>query len=402
MGETFFKRVDSMELVKPKKTKIISNYLVGELLGDGSYGKVKECLDMNTLARRAVKIINLKMVQRKIPHGVENVRKEIRIMGKLEHKNVIKLYGTFEKGSLNNCPKTPLVPRTNHVNENNNNPHPEDDLLRHTAHIVNSIEKPPKLYIFMDYCITSLEKLLKSAPDSRLRNYQACFYFKQLIDGLEYLHSLNVIHNDIKPGNLLLTCDDVLKICDFSISADLGHFAIDDYLTAVSNHNANSQNSKSPNFNLMSSKRYYICYLKDMEDLAKMDSSNANSQINIQGGGNGNSNGINPNLLCGSSIHHTAKFPISQCTPMFQCPEMLDEDMDEAAILREATKIDIWSSGVTLYQLTTGDLPFKGATIHQIFECIRNPANTITIPAFIDHNLEQLLNGMLNRDPVKR
>lgn len=231
MGETFFKRVDSMELVKPKKAKIVANYLIGELLGDGSYGKVKECLDMSSLARRAVKIINLKMVQRKIPHGIKNVRKEIRIMARLDHPNVIRMYGTHEKGSLG-PPKTPFVAPVS------------DDLLRHTAQLVNNLDKPPKLYIFMDYCMTSLEKLLKAAPDGRLRNYQACFYFKQLVDGLEYLHSLNIIHNDIKPGNLLITCDDVLKICDFSISADLGNFPVDDYL-AASNTNGNSQNGIS-------------------------------------------------------------------------------------------------------------------------------------------------------------
>lgn len=372
MGETFFKRVDSMELVKPKKTKIISNYLIGELLGDGSYGKVKECLDMSSLARRAVKIINLKMVQRKIPHGVENVRKEIRIMARLNHKNLIRLYGTHEKGSLAGNSNGGCPPKSSAMAP----PQPSssqtggDELLRHTAQLVTNIDKPPKLYIFMDYCITSLEKLLKAAPDGRLRNYQAAFYFRQLVDGLEYLHSLNIIHNDIKPGNLLLTCDDVLKICDFSISADLGHFPVEDYLAATAAAaNANSQN--------------------DLDELNKSESFSE-----------GNNGGVNANLLCGSA--HSSKFPISQCTPMFQCPEMLDENMDEVAILREAPKIDIWSSGVTLYQLTTGDLPFKGSTIHQIFELIRHESNPINMPSFIDRNLAQLLLGMLNRNPIQR
>ena len=97
MSETFFKRVDSLELCKPKKAKIVNNYLIGEILGDGSYGKVKECIDLESLSRRAVKIINLKTVARKIPRGVENVRKEISIMKRLHHKNLIKLYDTYEK-----------------------------------------------------------------------------------------------------------------------------------------------------------------------------------------------------------------------------------------------------------------------------------------------------------------
>jgi hypothetical protein len=96
--DSFFKRVDSCELAKPKKAKIINNYLLGDVLGDGSYGKVKECIDTRNLCRRAVKIINLKTVARKIPRGVQNVRREIDIMRRLDHKNVIKLYDTFEKG----------------------------------------------------------------------------------------------------------------------------------------------------------------------------------------------------------------------------------------------------------------------------------------------------------------
>jgi serine/threonine-protein kinase 11 len=329
MMDTFFKRVDSMELdSKPKKAKIVNNYLIGEVLGDGSYGKVKECIELSSLSRRAVKIINLKTVARKIPRGVENVRKEINIMKKLDHKNVIKLYDTFEKGGEKVAPTGGVE-------------------------CIN-LDKPPKLYIFMDYCMTSLEKLFKNAPNQRLCNYQANFYFKQLVDGLEYLHSLNIIHNDIKPGNLLVTCDDLLKICDFSISAQIDPFCEYNYL-----HNTNNDN-----------------VIDDNQDYQ-----------------------VNPNLLQPGS---TNRFPIIQCTPMFQCPEMLMEDMNELMILRNATKIDIWSTGITLYQLTTGQLPFQGTTVHQIFEKIRSKSHQIDIPDYIDKNLNLLLMNMLNRDPLER
>jgi serine/threonine protein kinase len=389
-GETFFKRVDSMDLVKPKKTKIIDNYLIGELLGDGSYGKVKECLDMSTLARRAVKIINLKMVNRKIPRGVENVRKEIRIMKRLEHRNVIKLYGTFEKGSLGgggggkSVGNTLTTATTTTTTTGAAANECQDELLKQSAAMVN-LEKPPKLYIFMDYCITSLEKLLKNAPDQRLRNYQASFYFRQLVDGLEYLHSLNIIHNDIKPGNLLITCDDILKICDFSVSADLGLFPEEEYANRLTKKTSRRKQSPNPNNNSDHTNP------NEEESAADEEEEDEENEPDL----------INPNLLCGNSS--TSKFPISHCTPMFQCPEMLDESMDELAIIRHATKIDIWSSGITLYQLTTGDLPFKGQTLHQIFELIRSSTHlSVHMPDFVDKNLVQLLHGMLARDPVAR
>lgn len=245
-----------------------------------------------------------------------------------------------------------------------------DELLAITSTMVN-IEKPPKLYIFMDYCMTSLEKLLKTAPNQKLCNWQANHYFKQIIDGLEYMHSLNIIHNDIKPGNLLITCDDTLKICDFSISAELKIFYEDDYLRGK---------------------------LEDIEN--EDNNNNNNNDYNPETDGD-----INPNLIGNCNNRNGTgrnRFPIIQCTPMFQCPEMLEEDIDELMILKNAPKIDIWSTGITLFQLTTGELPFDGQTIHQIFENIRSDTHTIKIPNFIDTNLRQLLNNMLNRNPLKR
>lgn len=51
----FFQRLDSEEVVykvQKKKCKFIGKYVMGDLLGEGSYGKVKEALDSETLVRR--------------------------------------------------------------------------------------------------------------------------------------------------------------------------------------------------------------------------------------------------------------------------------------------------------------------------------------------------------------
>lgn len=58
-GNLFFNRVDSAEIIyqaKKKACKMVGRYVMGELLGEGSYGKVKEVLDSEDLSRRAVKV----------------------------------------------------------------------------------------------------------------------------------------------------------------------------------------------------------------------------------------------------------------------------------------------------------------------------------------------------------
>lgn len=72
----FFHRVESAEVVYQgrKRAKLIEKYLMGDMLGEGSYGKVKEVLDTETLCRRAVKILKKKRLRR-IPNGEQNVKR---------------------------------------------------------------------------------------------------------------------------------------------------------------------------------------------------------------------------------------------------------------------------------------------------------------------------------------
>jgi serine/threonine protein kinase len=67
----------------------------------------------------------------------------------------------------------------------------------------------------MEYCEMGLADLMKVSP---LDEIHAAIVIRDVLKGLDYLHSEGKLHRDIKAANILVNKDGIVKICDFGVS----------------------------------------------------------------------------------------------------------------------------------------------------------------------------------------
>ena len=146
-------------------------YWIGKILGKGAFGKVN--LAMHWLTEKLVAIKSINKNYLKEDSSKKKVMQEVYILKKIWHPNVIRLYETFET----------------------------------KKHILFVLE------------MCSGGDLLNYVWKWRwLKEDAAKYMFKQLIDGLQSIHSKNIVHRDIKLDNILLDHNGNLKIGDFGVS----------------------------------------------------------------------------------------------------------------------------------------------------------------------------------------
>ena len=177
------KNSDRKIMVHKKIQRKKGNYILEETIGEGAFAKVKLGTHIHTGEKVAIKILNKEKLfeealEDNLANGIEGcdiqkIRKEINILKRLRHKNVIQLYEIMES-------------KTN-------------------------------LYIVMEYC-EGKELFDYIVKNKYLSEKEACRFFQQIIDGVEYLHLSNITHRDLKPENLLLDNKKRIRISDFGLS----------------------------------------------------------------------------------------------------------------------------------------------------------------------------------------
>ncbi|KAG0171262.1 Mitogen-activated protein kinase [Apophysomyces sp. BC1034] len=73
-----------------------------------------------------------------------------------------------------------------------------------------------ELYLVQELMEADLHQIIRSGQPLTDAHFQ--YFVYQICRGLKYIHSANVLHRDLKPGNLLVNADCELKICDFGLA----------------------------------------------------------------------------------------------------------------------------------------------------------------------------------------
>ncbi|CAB4022591.1 Mitogen-activated kinase 1, partial [Paramuricea clavata] len=155
------------EIVRGQVFDVAPRYTNLNYIGEGAYGMVCSAMDNRLGVRVAIKKIS------PFEHQTycQRTLREIKILTRFKHENIINIMDIIRAPDLNQL---------------------------------------KDVYIVQTLMETDLYKLLKS---QRLSNDHTCYFLYQILRGLKYIHSANVLHRDLKPSNLLLntTCD--LKVC---------------------------------------------------------------------------------------------------------------------------------------------------------------------------------------------
>ncbi|KAH9523680.1 Mitogen-activated protein kinase 15 [Bulinus truncatus] len=93
-------------------------------------------------------------------------------------------------------------------------------------HNVIKAENDKDIYLVFEFMETDLHNVIKRG--NILKDVHKRYVMYQLFKSIKYLHSGNVIHRDMKPSNILLDSECVVKLCDFGLARSLTQISMDE------------------------------------------------------------------------------------------------------------------------------------------------------------------------------
>ena len=151
----------------------INNYKMDKKIGEGRFSKVYLAYHKLTSEKVAIKIIFKN--KNKSPDFLDRIKSEIEILKKVKHNNISKLFSAIE--------------------------------TEERIYLIQELIEGHDLLYFIN---------LKEKPEIKLK--QICYYFRQIISAVNYLHNvLNISHRDLKPENILINEKNEIKLIDFGL-----------------------------------------------------------------------------------------------------------------------------------------------------------------------------------------
>ena len=99
--KSIFQEKEKKIVVVQKKKKKKGNYILGDTIGEGAFAKVKVAKHIYTGEKVAIKILNKEHLfeDESEFNDINKIRKEINILKRIRHKNIIQLYEIMESNS---------------------------------------------------------------------------------------------------------------------------------------------------------------------------------------------------------------------------------------------------------------------------------------------------------------
>ena len=287
---------------KKKSTKQVSSYFLIEEIGKGASAKVYLSVDERKDELVAIKTIPVENLKK--DNGLINLKRELQILHKLKHDNIVKIKD-FQSTKRNN-------------------------------------------YVVMEYSnggnLFEYKRFYEKVTKSTLNEFFIQKIIRQITDGLQYMHSQNIVHRDIKLENILLNFN------------------------------------KYPNYAIKGNMPPKVRY----EDVTLNDS------FTIKIADLGYSKELNESM--GSTILGT---------PMHMSPDIIGNYVGTET-KKYNTSVDLWSLGTITYQLLTGKYPFIGKGHEEIFKHVMEGKYSLPSSLTVSVELITFINGLLQFYPEKR